>query len=338
MRCQSISLVLKMLLLYSISTTALRPMPRSFHIHTRFVLRMTSTDSTATAMTSLAPIATPTSTSTSTSGPSIKDKRIIFVRHGTTEMNERMKEMPWFSPKFVDAGLWDTRLSEKGTVQAKEVHQNLSNGNGNEKYNLSKVEALIASPLTRTMQTAELIFSHTQQLLPDIPRICQPLLRERLYLSSEVGRPKSELKSDFQNWDLSALPDDDSAWWYTHPDAELRKAKAKDRGSSYTYVSTTRKVRRDKRGFEEGTDIDTLREMVSDLAGTSPKNPYVEWRPVGKYCVEGEPRGEFVARMGALREWLAARPESCIAVVAHWGKKALCYMLYAICYMLYAML
>mmetsp|Transcript_31229 Transcript_31229/g.68864 ORF Transcript_31229/g.68864 Transcript_31229/m.68864 type:complete len:285 (-) Transcript_31229:977-1831(-) len=234
----------------------------------------------------------------STSAPPPRDKRIIFIRHGTTEMNERMKEVPWFSPKFVDAGLWDTRLSEKGAAQAKEVHQCLIDS-GESTYKLSTVEALIASPLTRTLQTAELIFG---QLLPGIPRISQPLLRERVYLSSEVGRPKSVLEREYPQWDLSALPD--TPWWYTHPDAALRTS---------AYVSTNRKVRRDKGGFEVGTDIDTRDTSVDSV------DAYVEWRPPGLYCVEGEPLSVFVHRMRELKAWLGQRPEDCIAVVAHWG-------------------
>ncbi|KAJ1413068.1 histidine phosphatase superfamily [Ochromonadaceae sp. CCMP2298] len=194
----------------------------------------------------------------STSAPPPRDKRIIFIRHGTTEMNERMKEVPWFSPKFVDAGLWDTRLSEKGAAQAKEVHQCLIDS-GESTYKLSTVEALIASPLTRTLQTAELIFG---QLLPGIPRISQPLLRERVYLSSEVGRPKSVLEREYPQWDLSALPDTPC--------------------------------------------VDSV-------------DAYVEWRPPGLYCVEGEPLSVFVHRMRELKAWLGQRPEDCIAVVAHWG-------------------
>mmetsp|Transcript_1399 Transcript_1399/g.2281 ORF Transcript_1399/g.2281 Transcript_1399/m.2281 type:complete len:337 (-) Transcript_1399:69-1079(-) len=239
------------------------------------------------------------------------DKTIIFIRHGTTEMNEQMKKMPWFSRNFVDAGLWDTRLSESGKEHAKAVHDQLIE---EKSYCFDQVEVLIASPLTRTLQTAEIVLSHREDLLPSgIPRVSHPLLRERLYLSSEVGRSKHELSKEFPNWIFSDLPEDlEEAWWYTHPDADLRTEQD-------LYVSTTRRVRRSKSGVEIGTDIDYVREFISDVQGKTPPEPYVEWRPPGKYCVEGEPRHVFQERMIQLRQYLRTRPESCIAVVAHWG-------------------
>jgi hypothetical protein len=47
--------------------------------------------------------------------------------------------------------------------------------------------------------------------------------------------------------------------------------------------------------------------------------PYVEWRPEGRYCCEGEPKEVFARRMATLREYLRQRPERHLAVVAHWG-------------------
>ncbi|KAG2446033.1 hypothetical protein HXX76_000635 [Chlamydomonas incerta] len=55
-------------------------------------------------------------------------------------------------------------------------------------------EAVLVSPLTRQVEA-------------------EPLLRERVTLSSEVGRPPSELARDFPG---VALPADmDEVWWYT---------------------------------------------------------------------------------------------------------------------------
>jgi broad specificity phosphatase PhoE len=39
--------------------------------------------------------------------------------------------------------------------------------------------------------------------------------------------------------------------------------------------------------------------------------------PAGSY--ELEPEAAFAARVASLRAWLRARPESCIALVSHWG-------------------
>ena len=144
----------------------------------------------------------------------VEDKRFIFVRHGITEMNERLQVMPWYSENFVDGALWDTRLSSAGVQQAKELHQNLARGI-DEDIKLPDVEVLLASPLTRTLHTAELVFYDQVNLLPDVPKIAHPLLRERLYLSSEVGRCSSELSEEYTEWDFTALTPG-KPWWYVH--------------------------------------------------------------------------------------------------------------------------
>eukprot|EP00601_Ochromonadales_sp_CCMP2298_P031476 CAMPEP_0173332156 /NCGR_PEP_ID=MMETSP1144-20121109/4206_1 /TAXON_ID=483371 /ORGANISM="non described non described, Strain CCMP2298" /LENGTH=334 /DNA_ID=CAMNT_0014277029 /DNA_START=80 /DNA_END=1081 /DNA_ORIENTATION=+ len=289
---------------------------------TRIGTRLSATsDSSASASYSSDPDTGDSSFSPAPPAFAFRDKQIVFVRHGKTEMNERMDEMPWFHSKFLDAALWDTRLSQKGLSHSKEVHSQLANY-GDVLYNLHQVQALLASPLTRTLQTAEIVFGHQRQLLPlGIPRISHPLLRERLYLSSDVGRSRSELSGDYPDWDFSALPE--GSWWYTHPDALRRSFDA--------YVSTTRRVRRLKDGTVDGVEIDLLREFVAEVsAGVTggvaqtgsdggPSDPYVEWRPAGQYCTEGEPKEVFVQRMRELKAWLAGRPEDCIAVVAHWG-------------------
>ena len=42
-------------------------------------------------------------------------KKIIFLRHGVTEMNEYLSSQPWGSVGFKDPELWDTKLSIRGT-------------------------------------------------------------------------------------------------------------------------------------------------------------------------------------------------------------------------------
>ena len=46
---------------------------------------------------------------------------------------------------------------------------------------------------------------------------------------------------------------------------------------------------------------------------------YDEWRPFGKYLVDGEPDDAFRQRMLDLKEYLLARPENNIALICHWG-------------------
>lgn len=80
-----------------------------------------------------------------------------------------------------------------------------------------------------------------------MPTLVEPLWRERLYLSSDVGRPRPALEAEFPQFDFSGLPMPSSssssgrgssdteanataamaavgssgAWWYTQPGVEI---------------------------------------------------------------------------------------------------------------------
>ena len=136
-------------------------------------------------------------------------KRLIMVRHGRTEMNEYLSQSPWGSPGFEDPSLWDTILTPTGISQARRLNADLINSE-----DISNVELVISSPLTRALMTANLAFEKVVSY--SIPRVALPLAAERLYLSSDIGRNKSELMLDHKVtllWDFSLLPDGD--WWYT---------------------------------------------------------------------------------------------------------------------------
>ena len=114
----------------------------------------------------------------------------------------------------------DTRLCERGRTHAIEVHQQfLSNPTLLEEF--QQLEVVLSSPLSRTLETAHYVFGHTTSLLPkNVSKVVVPVLRERLYMTSDVGRPKSELVQDSltHGWDLSQLPEGDQAWWYVRDD------------------------------------------------------------------------------------------------------------------------
>eukprot|EP01032_Pedospumella_encystans_P019099 gene19099-21724_t len=145
------------------------------------------------------------------------------------------------------------------------------------------MEVLLSSPLTRALHTAELVFRHQRNLLPaNIPHIAHPLLRERLYLSSEVGRSRSELQCEFPHWDLSAVPED-QPWWYVHP-SRMNKVEC----------------------VEQSINV---KSGVIDDPGSGN----------GTYCCEGEPSHVFAQRIQQLKQYLNDRPEQYMVVVAHWG-------------------
>jgi broad specificity phosphatase PhoE len=71
----------------------------------------------------------------------------------------------------------------------------------------------VASPLTRALQTSDVVWS--DNVIPrNVRRMALPCLTERLYLSSDVGRSSFLLKNDFCHWDFGEVASD--TWWY-HP-------------------------------------------------------------------------------------------------------------------------
>ena len=136
-----------------------------------------------------------------------------------------------------------------------------------------KIDLLVSSPLTRALMTADLAFGDDPAAFP---RVVQPLIAERRWLSSDVGRPESELASDFGHYDLSALGD--GRWWWEGDDAAAAAARA-------------------ARAKLQGV-------APADLRGVA---------------MAVEPNDVFLARLRRFCDWLDARPEQRIAVVAHWG-------------------
>jgi len=71
------------------------------------------------------------------------------------------------------------------------------------------LQLLIVSPLTRALDTATLAFGSHHS----IPSLVEPLWRERLYLSSDVGRHPEELAAEFPHYGtFQHLP---AIWWHT---------------------------------------------------------------------------------------------------------------------------
>ena len=114
-------------------------------------------------------------------------KRIYLIRHAESEANAAAD---LDNPTYY----YDARITEKGKEQAIKTSIKLKNINFN---------TYICSPLTRTMETFSIIF-------PDKKPILQPLIREHLFHSCDVGRQPDTLKKEFPQFDLSKL---DKYWW-----------------------------------------------------------------------------------------------------------------------------
>ncbi|PNH09945.1 hypothetical protein TSOC_003404 [Tetrabaena socialis] len=92
-------------------------------------------------------------------------------------------------------------------------------------------EAVLVSPLTRCLQTAtaacaQLLEQHRGARGEQMPLEVEPLLRERVTLSSEVGRPPAELRRDFPG--LTFPGDLADVWWYTRGPGEDPRAVVRE--------------------------------------------------------------------------------------------------------------
>ena len=114
-------------------------------------------------------------------------KKIYLIRHAESEANAAVD---LDNPTYY----YDARITKRGEGQALKAKNVLEN---------IHFDTFICSPLTRTLQTFSIIF-------PDNKPIIEPLIREHLFHSCDVGRQPSSLKKDFTSFDFSNLND---FWW-----------------------------------------------------------------------------------------------------------------------------
>jgi broad specificity phosphatase PhoE len=124
-------------------------------------------------------------------------KSVFCIRHGESTFNAA------FRATGVDPLHHDAPLSEEGHRQVVDARQSL--------HRIS-FELVVASPLTRALQTAAGLFAEH----PSRPPILvEALHREFAESSCDVGRPRSVLAQEFPDLVLDHLPD---VWW--HADGE----------------------------------------------------------------------------------------------------------------------
>jgi broad specificity phosphatase PhoE len=115
---------------------------------------------------------------------------MILLRHGQSEFNLHMGALGR------DPGIIDPKLTPLGHVQARRAAEALIG---------QKITRIIASPYTRTMQTAAPI-ARSRGMRLDL----NPLVRERYALACDVGRPASALASVWPEHDFAHIGE---AWW-----------------------------------------------------------------------------------------------------------------------------
>ena len=114
-------------------------------------------------------------------------RSIYVIRHAESEANAAMD---LDNPTYY----YDAKITEKGEEQAVKAREDLKK---------IQFDTYICSPLTRTMQTFSIIFPGKKPLL-------EPLIREQLYHSCDVGRQPNILKKEFPEFDFSNL---NKYWW-----------------------------------------------------------------------------------------------------------------------------
>lgn len=237
------------------------------------------------------------------------EKRIVFIRHGCTYMNEFLGKpgSSYGSPSFTDIfpattdyqnKYQDSKLSPLGVKQSMMLSMrlgDLAQNNPSACANveiatndftfLQDLELVVVSPLTRALQTYQIgVSSHVSK---DVPVVVVPLASERGWLISDIGRPRSQLIEEYPTYDFESAFFHNGElveeWWFGLDD---RKTIGRAISSGVTSLT------------------------------------YTEWRPSEsnqKYAFPGEPDVQFDARMNKFYTFLRDRPEMTIAVVCHWG-------------------
>ncbi len=129
------------------------------------------------------------------------DRKILCIRHGESAFNAAYKG------DGVDPMLFDAPLTARGHDQVAAARLQLRD---------VPVDLVIATPLTRALQTALGIFGdHPSR--PDI--VVEAGHREQLESSCDRGRPPVDLMAEFPGLKLDHLP---AAWWHIEGEPDAR--------------------------------------------------------------------------------------------------------------------
>lgn len=115
---------------------------------------------------------------------------MILLRHGQSEFNVH------FTATRRDPGIVDPKLTPEGERQAEAAALALR-GEG--------LRRIIASPYTRTLQTAKIVAATL-----GLPVFVNPIVRERCAFVCDVGTPRAALALAWPEHDFAAI---DEIWW-----------------------------------------------------------------------------------------------------------------------------
>jgi broad specificity phosphatase PhoE len=123
---------------------------------------------------------------------------MILLRHGQSQFNVV------YNATRVDPGIPDPRLTEEGRRQALAAAQALCG---------ESLDRLVASPYTRTLETAEIIAG---ELGLDIE--VEPLVREQCLFHCDIGSPPAFLAQRWPALDFAHL---EERWWPDLDESEV---------------------------------------------------------------------------------------------------------------------
>ncbi len=184
---------------------------------------------------------------------------IYLIRHAQSEFNAV------FSPGEPDPIIFDAPLSSLRQQQAVDARQHIGN---------LDIKSLIVSPLTRTLQTATLIFENAH------PVTINADIREQLSFSGDVGSSPEKLANDYPHLDFAHLED---CWWYDgekneHGYAVEPHSSLQGRADQFTKFLMTSKT--------ASTAIVTHGNFIHATTGIQPENcEIIKFDPANKTAI-----------------------------------------------------
>lgn len=117
-------------------------------------------------------------------------KSVFLIRHGESTFNAI------YAQTLVDPWLIDAPLSPKGEAQVESAR---------DKAQALAAELVVSTPFTRALQTARGLFGESH------PLVIEPLHRERVTASCDIGRSPRLLAAEFPGLCFDHLGD---PWWH----------------------------------------------------------------------------------------------------------------------------
>lgn len=157
------------------------------------------------------------------SASSRKTKRLLFLRHGQAMHNPRAEEAKdkgcsheTFLQLMKEDDAFDAELTSLGKSQAEMAREK-------HWHQLQSVQLVVSSPLSRAIQTADLVLGpgrgigSEDEIRVSPKRICVELFREiNGWLLNAKRRTREDLQSRFHpEWDFTGLSGEDETWTET---------------------------------------------------------------------------------------------------------------------------